>query len=210
MHSFQAGSGGESWGAWKRIPTNTGPQLSQRSNKMWGTPSVWHHCGTWHRISDSCAFSKDSVSLSTCSPWLVHVAGTEVGDQSKTSDTLNKEIDKHIPGRGPEGQRWLYRRVQWGQTHCSRTAGFIHKCKRSPVDRNYLCISCYTVVKNILQAYLICVQCFTVEMTSGISLAFLYCYFLLLTDQHIHQYQITEDSNCLQLINWTLKRANYD
>lgn len=25
--------------------------------------------------------------------------------QSKTSNTLNKEIDKHIPGRGPEGQR---------------------------------------------------------------------------------------------------------
>lgn len=58
--------------------------------------------------------SPRAVSFSTCSPWLVHAVGTEAGDQSKTSDTLNKEIDKHIPGRKPKGQRWLDRRVQWG------------------------------------------------------------------------------------------------
>lgn len=65
-----------------------GPRLCQRSNKMCGTQSVWHHCSTWCQISDSCAFSKDSVFHSTCSPWLAHAVGNEAGDQSKTSDTL--------------------------------------------------------------------------------------------------------------------------
>lgn len=36
--------------------------------------------------------------------WFVRLA-LELGGRSKTSDTLNKEIDKHIPGREPEGQR---------------------------------------------------------------------------------------------------------
>ena len=111
--SFMSGQMAWAGETGKQIPTNIGPQHCQRSKKLCSTQSVWHHCSTWCQVSDSCAFSEDSVFHSTCSPWLALAVGSEARDQSQTSDALNKERDKHIAGRGPMGQRWLYKSF-WG------------------------------------------------------------------------------------------------
>lgn len=89
-----------------------------------------------HRVSGITAvlgvrFLTAVLSPRTRSPSLpVHLGqfmwlALKLGTNLKHLTPLNKEIDKHITGRGPEGQRWLYR-VQWEQSHCSRTAGLIH------------------------------------------------------------------------------------
>lgn len=75
--SFMLGQVARAGGAWKQISPNTGPGLRQRSDSLRGTQSGWHRCSPRCQISDSCAFSKDSVFHPTCSPWPAHAAGTE-------------------------------------------------------------------------------------------------------------------------------------
>lgn len=135
---------GQVTGAWKQLPTNT--ELRSNTAASLHATHFWQPSFLQGPSLCLCPHPHPHVYLFT----LANSWGWQVGagKRSKTSDTLNKETDKHIPGRKPAGQRWQYRRVQleslhWNTRSSKKGGRGIYLCNVFPAVNVHLYISTF-------------------------------------------------------------------